>query len=136
MKRIRPTISVLGGVAVAAALAACGKAGESSTAGQKIDGVVASAERAATDARDAGKEAAANVASAARDIGITAKVNAEFAKDPALSALRIDVDTTEGRVALNGSAPSDSARERATSLARSVEGVVAVDNRLKVEPKS
>jgi len=76
------------------------------------------------------------VAVAVGDAAITVAVNAELAKDAQLSALRIDVDTLDGRVTLAGSAPSDAARDRATLLAQSVKGVKSVDNRLAVAPTS
>ncbi len=76
------------------------------------------------------------VADAVGDAAVTVAVNAELAKDTQLSALRIDVDTLDGRVTLAGSAPSDAARERATVLAQSVKGVKSVDNRLAVAPTS
>ena len=49
--------------------------------------------------------AATTLASKVADASITASVNAELAKDPALSALRINVDTTDGQVLLKGTAP-------------------------------
>jgi len=88
------------------------------------------------DTKAATEKATQAITATAADISITAKVKAELAADPGLSALRIDVDTRDGRVALSGTAPTDTARERATSLAQSVQGVVTVDNRLLVEPKS
>jgi osmotically-inducible protein OsmY len=66
------------------------------------------------------------------DAMITTSVKAEFAKDANLSAMKINVDTSQGRVVLKGSAPSNEAREHATTLAQNVKGVVAVDNQLKV----
>ncbi len=74
------------------------------------------------------------VAGAVGDAAVTVAVNAELAKDAQLSALRIDVDTLDGRVTLAGSAPSEAARDRATLVAQSVRGVTSVDNRLAVEP--
>jgi osmotically-inducible protein OsmY len=76
------------------------------------------------------------VADAVGDAAITVAVNAELAKDAQLSALRIDVDTLDGRVTLAGSAPNDTARDRAAVLAQSVKGVKSVDNRLAVAPTS
>lgn len=87
-------------------------------------------EQASQDVKQAGKEAGDKVA----DAVITTSVNAEFAKDPSLSALKINVDTVGGKVALRGTAPSPTARERATQLAAAVKGVVSVDNQLTVEP--
>jgi hyperosmotically inducible protein len=72
----------------------------------------------------------------AGDAAITVAVSAALAKDSQLSAMRIDVDTDGGRVVLNGSAPSTAAKERATMLARGVDGVKSVDNRLAVAPTS
>lgn len=124
-------------------LAACGKPDDDRTVGQKIDGAVAAAEQrtevAKAEARDAAaevkadaKEATAEARASVDDAGITVAVNAALAGDPKLSALKIDVDTSNGRVELKGSAPDDSSRRRASDLARAVKGVVAVDNRLVV----
>ena len=85
--------------------------------------------QASGDVREAGAEAGEK----AKDAVITTAVNAELAKDSSLSATKIDVDTAAGRVALRGTAPSASARDRATQLASNVKGVRSVDNQLTVE---
>lgn len=124
-------------------LAACGKPDDDRTVGQKIDGAVAAAEQrtevAKAEARDAAaevkadaKEATAEARASVDDAGITVAVNAALAGDPKLSALKIDVDTSNGRVELKGTAPDDSSRRRASDLAKAVKGVVTVDNRLVV----
>lgn len=130
-------------VAVATlALAGCSRE-DNRSAGQQIDSTVAKAERRTDDATAAVGKAADTVAgkidSAATtvrnkvaDASITASVNAELAKDPALSALRINVDTTDGQVLLKGTAPDRTARDRATRLAAGVKGVSKVDNQLEV----
>ena len=87
---------------------------------------------AAGKAGNAIGEMSEKVADTVSDAGITASVNAELAKDTSLSALRINVDTVNGRVLLRGTAPSSLARDRATTLARAVKGVSAVDNQLEV----
>jgi hyperosmotically inducible periplasmic protein len=133
-------------LAAAATLAACNRTDDGRTVGQKVDGAVAKVEQkteeAKADARVAGEKAKENTAGAmdtvaikAKDAVITTSVNAELAKDSQLSALRINVDTVDGRVALKGTAPDTASRDRATSLARSVDGVKAVDNQLTVAPK-
>jgi osmotically-inducible protein OsmY len=66
------------------------------------------------------------------DAGITAQINASLAKDPDLSAAKINVDTVNGRVTLNGPAPSTVARERAETIAKAVSGVTSVNNQLVV----
>jgi hyperosmotically inducible periplasmic protein len=127
-----------------ALLSACDKT--ESTMGQKVDGAVATTERAASAAKADIKEAANEVKAAAseatgtmttstRDGVITTKVNAELVKDATLSAMKINVDTVDGHVVLKGTAPTDTSRDRATGLARAVEGVKDVDNRLMVEAK-
>jgi hypothetical protein len=50
-----------------------------------------------------------------------------------LSALRVNVDTHDGKVALYGSAPSEDARQRAERIAMAVKGVSGVDNKLAIE---
>jgi len=139
-------LATLSVIAAASLLAACDKSEDSRTAGQKLDDTVAQAEQKAaqakSDVREAGQDAkqaterAADVAvDKVKDTAITSAVNAELARDPKLSALRINVDTSNGRVALRGSAPDAASRERATALAMRVDGVVAVDNELVVTPK-
>lgn len=123
-------------VAAAAALAACGAEEDPRTAGQQLDDAVATAkaeteaagERIAQEAREARAEIGASV----DDARITAAVNAKLADDEELSALRIDVDTEAGHVVLGGEAPNGLAKTRAEQLARAVDGVLSVDNRLTV----
>lgn len=92
------------------------------------------AEQAGRQAGQAAVQATGAAAAKARDAGITAAVNGALVADAALSALRIDVDTHEGRVVLRGTAPDAAARDRAAQLARGVEGVLAVDNQLLIQP--
>jgi hyperosmotically inducible periplasmic protein len=138
-----------------AGLSACGKKDDSQTVGQKLDSAVASTEQAAADAKakaeasmakagDAMKDAtqkaeasgvktAESVARKVDDAAITASVSAEFAKDADLSAIKIDVDTKDGNVTLYGPAPTAVARDKATTLAKSIKGVVSVNNKLTVK---
>lgn len=71
-------------------------------------------------------------ASASNDASITASVNAALARDAELAAMRIEVDTVDGKVALRGTAPNPSARERAAQIAQGVSGVRGIDNQLIV----
>ena len=133
------------------ALVACNRAEEPRTAGQVLDQTVTQVENKAkeigadmrADMRAGGEKAADAVAvagtktaDAVRDAAITVEVKAMLAKDPGLSALRIDVDTTAGRVALRGTAPTAAARERASHLAKAVTGVTGVNNELSVKAGS
>ncbi len=120
------------------------KAGEAKTAteraadqaGQKIENVADQAGKKIESAADqAGQKidsAASKVGDVINDATITASVNAELAKDSKLSAVRINVDTTNGRVTLAGKAPDAESRERATRLAAGVKGVTQVDNKLEI----
>ena len=116
------------------ALSGCDRR-DDTTVGQKVDSAVAKTEQGAADASKAAKDATSQMAQTVNDATITAAVNADLAKDPELSALRINVDTKEGRVALYGTAPSDEAKKRAEKLALDEKGVVAVDNQLGVEKR-
>ncbi len=87
----------------------------------------------AAAAEQAVKNAGASAVAAVDDAAITASVSSSLAKDPELSATRIDVDTKAGVVSLKGPAPNAAAKERAEQLARAVKGVSSVDNRLEVK---
>ena len=136
---------VIATTAVLLSLAACGQK-EETTVGQKIDGAIASTEQAAQEAKQdmqaaagdmkrEGEQAAQAVADTAADAAITTKVKAALAADTQLSALRIEVDTVAGVVSLTGPAPSADAADRATVLAKAVEGVTSVRNKLVVDRK-
>lgn len=147
------TIGLVIAAAAAMSLAACSR-DDNRTAGQKLDSAIAKTEaatdKAAAEIKQEGADAKAaierstdkaaaamdntanKVADKTADAMITASVNAELAKDPSLSALKIDVDTHDGKVMLQGKAPSTAARERATTLAAAVKGVTSVENRLAI----
>ena len=56
-----------------------------------------------------------------------------MALDDTIDAIKIDVDTTNGVVTLNGSVDSPELRDRAVQLARETEGVVSVVDRLVIQ---
>lgn len=88
--------------------------------------------QSAQQAAEAGAIGMGKAAQRLSDAGITASIKTALAADPALSALKIDVDTRSGVVTLRGPAPSADARDRATVLARAPSGVVDVLNELRV----
>lgn len=147
MKTTTQQLAIYAGVSLSAlALIACQPKSDEATVGQKVDGAISQAEQSAEqakakaeemarDAKTAGGAAMDKVEIGLGDAAITASVNAELAKDAQLSALKIDVDTREGRVALKGTAPTADARARATQLASAVKGVISVDNQLSVESR-
>jgi hyperosmotically inducible periplasmic protein len=67
------------------------------------------------------------------DTMITTKVKAELIGDPLTKAHEIDVEVFKGRVQLNGFVRTEAMRTQAVALARRVNGVVAVDNNLKLK---
>lgn len=70
------------------------------------------------------------------DSTITAKVKAKHAEDKVVSALRVSVETRKGVVVLSGEAKTDGEKQRAEMLARQVEGVKSVSNKIDVKPNS
>jgi hyperosmotically inducible periplasmic protein len=123
----RSRLGYIGLIAVTAAalgLSACDRPVQPETrssVGDKVDSAVNKVE-----------QGAAKVAVKAEDAAITASIKTELAKDPSLSALRINVDTKEGLVSLTGTAPDAVSRDRATRVAAAVKGVLSVDNMLVV----
>ncbi len=133
-------------LASVALLAACDRPADAPIASERTSDAVAQGERKVDQAgqavREAGRDASQavgnavdTVASKSSDMAITATVNTKLAADKDLSALGINVDTTNGRVVLRGSAPDTAARTRATELARTVDGVTDVTNELNVQPR-
>lgn len=136
-------LPLIGALAVAAALAACGKHEDERTPGQKLDGAIAEAKQAGADAKaEAGKaldraedklkSASTTASEALTDAAIVTKINAALMADDRLKATRIEVRAEEGRVTLSGTAPDAGSQARATTLASAVEGVRSVNNQLVV----
>jgi len=136
-------ITALTVVITALTLAACEDRGDR-TIGQQLDSALQRTQQrlaAAGDkiaqqtdrAVDAVKEktktsANHDVRRTANDSAITASIKTDFLKDPDLSVLKIDVDTHDGVVTLNGLADNDEARQRAEKIAEGIKGVKEVHN--------
>jgi hypothetical protein len=67
------------------------------------------------------------------DASITAGVKTRLAREKAATLGKVDVDTNQGVVQLTGSVDSERTKQRATEIARQVEGVQKVVNNLKVQ---
>lgn len=128
--RLYQTVLIAG--ACALLTVACSK-NDDRTVGQKVDAAVNSAEQKKDEASSAIQKESDKLKETVEDAAITTSVKAALTQDPTLSALAISVNTTAGVVALHGSAPSATARERATTLAMAVKGVSRVDNELDVK---
>ena len=137
------SLMVASSLALLLGLAACDRA-DDRTVGQRMDSATSKSERAAKDATasagaavdraaDKTKAMGASAADKIDDATITTKVNAALAADKDLSAIKIDVDTQDGVVTLSGPAPTASAKQRATEVARGIKGVSSVNNQLTVK---
>jgi hyperosmotically inducible protein len=67
------------------------------------------------------------------DPNITAQVKTKLLGDPDVAGLRIDVDTRGQVVTLTGTVKTEAEKSRALQLAREVEGVLRVDDKLAIE---
>lgn len=141
----RPLLALACSAAVLLALTACNKQNDGKTVGQSIDSGIAKTEQvakeagntvkeASKEAQAAGSQAGTSMGGKIDDVTITAKVSGSLAKDPDLSAIKINVDTKDGVVTLNGPAPNAAAKDKATSIAKQVQGVSSVNNQLMVTP--
>ena len=127
------TMTAIGAVAASLAMAGCSKS-DQNAAKSSADGTVAQVDQKARQIGEEAKDATKKVGDKLDDTVITASVKTGIAKDSELSALQVNVDTDNGRVALRGTAPSVAAKQHATTLAAAVKGVASVDNQLSIEP--
>lgn len=68
-----------------------------------------------------------------KDSVITTKIKAELAADRLSSLLHVSVDTDDkGKVVLTGTAANQNAVDKAVAIAKSVQGVTDVDNRIRI----
>lgn len=84
------------------------------------------------DAQTKAGEAADRTGAALTDVAITSAVKAKLLADTAVAGLKIDVDTKDGVVTLNGMVDNKAEADRAMSLARDSAGVKRVVNNLRV----
>lgn len=70
------------------------------------------------------------------DATITAKVQGTLTGDKLSNFSRIDVDTEQSEVTLNGVVQSAEEKRRAAELAREVSGVTKVNNNLQIQSAS
>jgi hyperosmotically inducible periplasmic protein len=67
------------------------------------------------------------------DTGTTAAVKAKLAGERISTLTRIDIDTNQGVVALNGTVQTEAMKARAEQIARQVKGVRDVINSLRIQ---
>jgi len=88
--------------------------------------------RGADDTRTADADASQTTMN---DASVETRVQARYFADATVKGRRIDVDADNGVVTLTGAVDSDAAKARAVDLARQVDGVTRVEDRLRVEPE-
>lgn len=128
MKILR-TVMVMTVMLPAVGLTACGRqgSGPAETAGKNVD-------QAAQTAGNAVGKAATDTGQALTDTAITSKVKAAIFAEPGLKSLQINVETNDGMVTLTGTVNSQGNSDKAVTIARNVDGVKGVSNRLTVVP--
>ena len=88
---------------------------------------------ATENAESSVKGAASKAIEKMDDMAITTAISAELVKDPEIRVFKINVDTKDGAVTLNGSVPTEAVRQRAGAIAKTFSGVQSVDNKLLVK---
>lgn len=106
---------------------------EDTTAGEKVDNTIANTQQEAQTAANTVENKAENVGQTIDDAAITTALKGKYVLDDELKAHDINVDTVNGVVTLTGGAPSQAAIDRATSIAKTVDGVKDVQNQLTVK---
>ena len=84
------------------------------------------------EAEAKGEDAAHKVAEVVTDGAITSAVKTQFLADPSVHGLKIDVDTKDGIVTLNGTVKTRDESNRAMFLAHGTKGVRSVVNNLLI----
>ena len=146
-KETGEAVTAAGHEAVEETKAAVEQAGQEVSASAKQAGkdITAAAERAGDSAKkkldEAGdsakqqiKEASDTAKKKIADANVTASIKAHLIANSDVKALSIDVDTVGGRVTLRGTAKTAAQKEEAARIAREIDGVVSVDNRIVVSP--
>lgn len=102
------------------------------TTEQKYDNAVADTKQETSDLGNTLERKADQAGQAIDDAAITTTIKGKYLADDTLKGLDISVETDQGVVMLTGSVQNDAARDLATQIAKGVDGVVNVNNELKV----
>ena len=115
-------------VLIAAAVVGCEKT--TTTRTDPVGGTTTTTTISATPMASAALGKASDVAI---DSATTVKIKSALLADAEIKSLRIDVDTKDGAVTLSGTVPSAANAEQAATVAKGVDGVRSVANRLTVK---
>ena len=105
----------------------------------------AAAREAGRDAADKTKDAASATGDKTRDVAgtsgkaitdgwIKSKIASQYVTEDSLDKSDIDIDVSKGAVALKGAVRTAAAKDRATAIAKTTDGVKSVKNDLKIDP--
>jgi hyperosmotically inducible protein len=83
---------------------------------------------------DKARETAGTTGKAISDGWIKSKIAAQYVTESSLDNSDIDIDVSQGAVALKGAVRTEAAKDRAESIAKATDGVKGVKNDLKVDP--
>ena len=119
--------------ATALVLAACALTGCEKSTTTRTDASGATTSTTTISATPAASAALGKAGDVAIDSATTLKIKSALLADPEIKSLRIDVDTKDGAVTLSGTVPSAANAERAATVAKGVDGVKSVANRLTVK---
>jgi osmotically-inducible protein OsmY len=151
MEGIMKRTSTLIGLCAAALLAGCDRAQEDRAA-DAASQAVRQTNQALNKAGDVARESAQEAGQVARKAGevakdgakeagrllsdgtLTAKVKTALLADETVPGSRIDVDSSAGVVTLSGQLATQAQIDRAVAIARGIEGVERVENRLSAQP--
>lgn len=144
MKALTKITSVVAVSTIVLLGAGCDRKDGDTTAGENVDNAVTTTQQGAQDAGNTAANATDNAANTAanatadagqsiEDAAITTALKGKYVLDDELKAHDINVDTMNGVVTLTGAAPSPAAVEKATTVARTVDGVKDVQNQLTVK---
>jgi osmotically-inducible protein OsmY len=114
-------------------LTACDQKETGTTAGEKLDSAIVEGKQESSEAGAYVEDKTTQTVQVVDDAAITTALKAKLVADADLKALDINVDTVGGVVTLTGMAPSATAKDRATQIARTVDGVSNVNNNLTVQ---
>lgn len=111
----------------------CDRKDNNTTAGEKLDNTTAEVKQESKEAGNYVEQKTDQAGQSIDDAAITTTIKAKLVADDELKAIDINVDTDGGIVTLTGAAPSATAVERATTIARGVDGVSNVKNQLTIK---
>ena len=134
MKALTKITSVAAVSAMVLLAVGCDRKEADTTTGEKVDNAIANTKQETKEAGNYVESKTESAGQSIADAAITTAVKGKYVLDDELKAHDINVDTVGGVVTLTGAAPSAAAIERATTIAKTVDGVKDVTNQLTVKP--